>query len=112
MPRHRRRTPDPRDLIHALNQRYYREWLRAEQLARALRHARWLGPLAPCLRALKRWLFPGRGAADAALPDCPTLADAPARHTGLVSVIIPFRDRLDLLTTCLRGLRRTAYPEV
>jgi GT2 family glycosyltransferase len=107
----RRRHPDPRELIHTLNQRYYREWLRAEQLARELRHARWLGPLAPCLRALKRLLLPGRGAPAPALPDCPTIDPTPLQPTGLVSVIIPFRDRPDLLTTCLRGLRRTAYPD-
>src|SRR5207245_1806547 len=29
---------------------------------------------------------------------------------GTVSVVIPFKDHVDLLTTCLRGLRRGTYP--
>jgi GT2 family glycosyltransferase len=107
-----RRRPDFRELIHELNQRYYREWLRAEGLRRELARARWLGPLAPCLRGLKRWLFPADRTCRAALPDCPTLDDIPTRATGRVSIIIPFRDQLNLLRACLRSLRRTAYPDV
>lgn len=107
-----RRRPDHRELIHELNQRYYREWLRAERLQRELARARWLGPLAPCLRWLKRSLFPVERASCTSLPDCPTLDDAPAGAAGRVSIIIPFRDQLNLLRSCLRSLRRTACPDV
>lgn len=103
--------PDHRELIHQLNQRYYREWLRAEQLQRDLTRlqASWLGPLAGWLRTLKRRCFPASGESHH-LPHCPTIREGPLPVDATVSVIIPFRDRLELLKPCLRSLRTTHGP--
>lgn len=105
-PRRVHRPPDYRPLLHALNQRYYRQWLRAEHLQAELARARWLGPLVGCLRFLKRRLF---AASVSATPDCPPLTEGPPPTPARVSVIIPFRDQLDLLRGCLRSLRLTAH---
>jgi GT2 family glycosyltransferase len=99
-----------RHLIHELNQRYYREWRRAERLERelALVRGRWLGPPLAWLRALKRRLLPGREApAPAPAPGVPAVEEDGGADCGRVSVIIPFKDRPELLRTCLRSLRRT-----
>lgn len=101
-----RRNPYRR-LIHLLNERYHREWLRAERLQREIDRRRWLGPALGWLRAVKRRLF-GAGPADNEVATGPWEAVAAAGEAaGSVSVIIPFRDRLELLRACVRGLRLT-----
>jgi GT2 family glycosyltransferase len=118
-PRRRRsRTNQYRQLIHLLNQRYHEQWERAEgleiQLARV--QNRWWGPLYLWLRACKRWLRParytGRPAStpgELASVPCRFLDEVAGRVSGLVSIIIPFKDRLELLRGCLRSLRRSTY---
>jgi GT2 family glycosyltransferase len=101
------RPPDHRELIHTLNQRYYREWLRAQQLTRELGKRQAWGPLLGLLRRVKRWLFPQVSSTTNGLPECPTITEGPMPTNALVSVIIPFRDRRELLRGCVRGLRLT-----
>ena len=107
-----RRARGPyRDLIHLLNQRYRKEWERAEALAAelaALRGSR-LARLVAWLRRLKQRLRPP--AAPAYLPwsvPCPEWPAA-APPAGRVSIIIPFKDRVELLRDCLRSLRASSY---
>jgi GT2 family glycosyltransferase len=99
-----------RHLIHLLNQRYREEFIRAERLEADLAvlqafRATWLFRL---LRALKRWLRPTAPPR----PDCEAVVPLrlePMRPAGRVSLIIPFRDRPELLRDCLRGLRLGTY---
>jgi GT2 family glycosyltransferase len=101
-----------RALIHLLNRRYHREWERAERLAAELARARrWgLWPAFELLRRLKRRLFPAAdlGAGVLPWPDH-LLSEAPGRPFGRVSIIIPFRDRPELLRNCLASLRLSSY---
>jgi GT2 family glycosyltransferase len=105
--RHVRTDREYRELIHRLNQRYRQEFIRAERLQAELNRLGWLYRL---FLHCKRWLPSSR---DAALrPGTPpfTVLDLPALPpTGQVSIIIPFRDRLDLLRPCLRSLYRSTY---
>lgn len=102
---------DYRDLIHLLNQRYYRQWLRAERLHRQNeRLGRWLKPALTLLRLLRR-LVPARSSV-AAPPAVRLLDELAGEVAARVSIIIPFRDRLELLRTCLRSLRTTAHRPV
>jgi GT2 family glycosyltransferase len=110
-----RRRPHQRQLIHHLNQRYYEQWRRAEQLERELREARlrWVGPLIAALRGLRRRLWPARPdpAARVEVPPCQFLEEVQAAPAGRVSIVIPFRDQPELLRRCLRGLRETDYAD-
>jgi GT2 family glycosyltransferase len=100
-------------LIHLLNRRYHEEWMRAEQLQRDLdRMRRWsLWPLFEWARRVKRWWRPAeletrllsRGRP---LQDLIERAEPPR---GRVSIIIPFRDRIDLLRGCLRSIQASTY---
>lgn len=45
-------------------------------------------------------------------PKAPDLAPVQARDLPPVTVIVPTRNRLDLLETCLRGLTATDYPDI
>jgi O-antigen biosynthesis protein len=112
--RRRRRSNSSRRLIHLLNSRYHEQWERAENLERQLALARqsWAGPLFAWLRHLKRWLRPTRytgrpGSAPGELAgaECQRLTEPPIVAAGRVSVVIPFKDRLELLRGCLRSLR-------
>src|SRR4051812_26277701 len=108
-----RRNPY-RGLIHLLNQRYHREWARAELLQNdleSLRRSR-LWRAVGWIRALTTALSPRRAVA------APPLAERAApytpppalpRPTGRVSIIIPFRDRPELLANCLRSLAASTY---
>jgi GT2 family glycosyltransferase len=103
--------PAHRELIHTLHQRYRREWERAERLQHQLDRLRgprlarafgWLRSLAGRLR--RPAAAPPAGAALGA-----ALTEAAGPAAGRVSVVIPFRDRPELLRGCLRSLRRGAY---
>src|SRR5215831_20293254 len=99
-----------RRLIHLLNQRYRAEFIRAERLEADLAvlqafRATWLFRL---LRSVKRWLRPpaaARPGSDSVVP----LVIEPRRPAGRVSLVIPFRDRAELLRDCLRSLRLSTY---
>jgi GT2 family glycosyltransferase len=114
MSRHRTRRSqvDHRQLIHALNQRHYEQWHRAERLQREVRllRATGAGLLLDGLRWLKRKLLPWRDPeASLRLVRCATLEQDPRPAAGSVSIIIPFKDRLELLRGCLRSLRGGTY---
>jgi GT2 family glycosyltransferase len=102
-----------RNLIHLLNRRYREEWERAERFRAELDNLRrspvW--PLFAFLRGIKRWLRPTRtpdqttfDSGTEALEPAPT-SPAPRR----VSIIIPFKDHLELLRGCLGSLRGSKY---
>ena len=105
-----------RELIHQLNQRYYEQWRRAEQLELELRQARlrWVGPLVAAARGLRRLLRPGKRidpATQVVVPPCQILEAGHATPRGRVSIIVPFRDQPELLRRCLGSLRRTDYAD-
>jgi GT2 family glycosyltransferase len=104
-----------RHLIHVLNQRYRREWERAEALQAELTRLRGspLGRFLAWFRGIKRALSPPP-AEPAFLPWTDTLAGQPepaGQPSGRVSIIIPFRDRVELLQNCLHSLRASTYRE-
>jgi GT2 family glycosyltransferase len=109
-----------RELIHQLNQRYHEQWERAERLQKELARARgsWLGSLVAWLRHLKRRLRPIRytgrpGSQPGELRTVPwKCVEEVEPISGRVSIIIPFKDRLELLRGCLRGIRRSTYHDV
>jgi len=105
-----------RELIHWLNQRYKAEWDRAEGLQAELDHIK----ASRSWRILNWWrrLIPWRraevGCAGHTLDSvhstaCEILNDHFVAPAGTVSVLIPFKDRLELLRHCLRSLRRSTY---
>jgi GT2 family glycosyltransferase len=100
-------------LIHLLNQRYHREWERAEQLQDELARIRswWIWPAVAWLRRLKQWLRPAAAASTQESPSssCRTLSEIPGTPTGQVSIVIPFKDGLPLLRNCLASLRASTY---
>jgi GT2 family glycosyltransferase len=108
------RRPNPYgELLHLLNRRYHQEWERAEALADKLARLRrwkilplleWLGRFAKLFR---RRATPAEAFAVYATPYQPP-ADSPVL-TGLVSIIIPFKDRPELLRNCLRSLSASTY---
>ncbi|HJZ55700.1 MAG TPA: glycosyltransferase family 2 protein [Gemmataceae bacterium] len=112
--RRRKRGNPYRELLHLLNQRYHREWVRAELLENelaGLRQSRLWRAIA-WLRRAARWLKPARpvptpALAERAVPYVPLTerSQRPAR----VSIVIPFKDRLELLRNCLRSLGRSTY---
>jgi len=111
-PRTRRPCVDHRQLIHDLNQRHYEQWHRAERLQREvnLLRATGAGLLLDALRWLKRRILPASARAiGTSLLGCATLEEDARPATGRVSVIIPFKDRLELLRGCLRSLRGGTY---
>jgi GT2 family glycosyltransferase len=106
----RQRGNPYRGLLHLLNQRYHREWMRAELLANELAGMR----RSRLWRAVSwlRWLFPSRPGpvpplVEQAVPYTPP-ADLP-RPAARVSIVIPFRDQPELLRNCLRSLRAGTY---
>src|SRR5206468_2982042 len=107
--RKRRRAPvDYRNLICLLNQRYHREFVRAEVLEALLAPLRALRLtwLLAGLGRLRRWLARPRCVADAGSTP---LTLQPAGPAGRVSLVIPFRDQPQLLRDCLASLRLGSY---
>ncbi|MFO0964566.1 MAG: glycosyltransferase family 2 protein [Gemmataceae bacterium] len=97
-------------LVHDLNQRYRREWGRAERLqaelndirrSRAWRVLEWL-------RSWKRRLL-GRVPVPTTVGAAEFLVTVPPSAIGRVSIVIPFRDQEGLLQNLLRSLRLTSY---
>ncbi len=110
----RRRSRDShRELIHLLNQRYHQAWQRAEhlevELARARRWGLW--PAFQLVRRMTHWLMTPPPDLTAGLLPWPfqPLHETPGRPFGRVSIIIPFKDRLELLRNCLASLRGSSY---
>jgi GT2 family glycosyltransferase len=97
-------------LIHQLNQRCYREWKRAELLARERNRSFGLIPpwLFFALRSAKRLVWPTPAdEATAQEGAFRPVAESPEIDLGMTSIIIPFRDQPDLLRGCLKSLRST-----
>lgn len=99
-----------RRLIHELNRRYREQWQRAELLQRELGRRSWLAPFRWLARAVWRAVVPFTEPAAVSGPV--EFIEPTATPRGTVSVVIPFRDRWELLRNCLRSLRRTSYPGV
>jgi GT2 family glycosyltransferase len=96
-----------RRLLHLLNQRYRQQWRRAELLQAELGRCSWLGPLRGWVKALWRSLVPYREPTASLATE---LLEPSATPSGLVSIVLPFRDAAGLLRRCLRSLRRSTYP--
>jgi GT2 family glycosyltransferase len=100
-------------LIHELNRRYRQEWDRAERLRAELAdiHASRAWRVFAWLRRVKKRLWNVFHPASPAVQSDPgaTVADVPGRPHGQVSIVIPFKDRPELLRGCLRSLRRSTY---
>lgn len=100
------RLVEYRRLIHLLNQRYHQEFIRAERLAadaalvRKLR-ATWLFSVLRWIKGLRR-----KPLKDGAVS---SIEMQPAEICGQVSIIIPFKDRGELLRDCLSSLRLSTY---
>ncbi len=103
-----------REVIHLLHQRYHEAWLRAESLQDELDNLRGsrLWQAVSWLRKLKQSIWPiptvpQPRLIDRAVPyEIPEGIDKPQ---GRVNVIVPFRDRLELLLSCLHSLSTTQY---
>jgi GT2 family glycosyltransferase len=113
-----RRQPRPgrgsyRELIHLLNRRYHLEWERAERLELELARARrWgLWPAFDLLRRLARRLRPPTDDLTSGVLPWPfqPLGETAGRPHGRVSIVIPFKDRPELLRNCLASLRLSSY---
>ena len=102
------------DLIHLLNQRYHDEWVRAEALQYKLDRLRrlkllplieWVGRVGRRLRSLltrSKTRLGSQALTENAVPYfAPETVQVP---NGLVSIVIPFKDRPELLRNCLRSL--------
>jgi GT2 family glycosyltransferase len=101
-----------RELIHTLHQRYHREWERAELLEKELSlvRGRWWGPGLAWLLSLARRLRPARNPGPEIPGEpCQPLSEGLGPLAGRVSIIIPFKDRLELLRGCLRSLRASTW---
>src|SRR6266478_2719190 len=98
------------ELIHWLNQRYKKEWDRAERLQAELDdiHASRAWRVLAWMRRIKAWFgsspvpaaerYPARG-----------LEDIWTAPSGKVSILIPFRDRGTLLRNLVKSLRHSTY---
>jgi O-antigen biosynthesis protein len=110
----RRRRGNPyAGLIHMLNQRYHAEWQRAELLQNELtgRENSKVARAAEFVRRLVRRFVPH----PAIVPKVITERAEPYRGgpyplpNATVSIVIPFRDRPELLRNCLRSLRLSTH---
>ncbi len=114
--RRRRRANPYAGLLHLLNQRYHAEFERAELLQNELTGLRGskIARAAEWVRLQLRRLVPH----PALVPKYITEKAEPYRGPALpvpdarVSVVIPFRDRPELLRNCLRSLRRSTFRNV
>jgi GT2 family glycosyltransferase len=103
------------DLIHLLNQRYHEEWVRAEALQYKLDRLKrwkllpileWLGRLGKRIRSLVS-RRPAPEPIERAMPYRAT--PHTAAQAGLVSIVIPFKDRPELLRNCMRSLNASTW---
>jgi GT2 family glycosyltransferase len=102
-----------RQLIHQLNQRYRQEFDRAERFRAELAdiHGSRAWRLLAWLRRLKR-LFPSDRPSSTPLAPAASplrLCTPVLRSDRRVSIIIPFKDRVELLRGCLKSLRASTH---
>lgn len=105
-----------RETLHELNQRYRREWDRAERLQDELdeiKKSRSYRLLCWWRRLARLWRNePTSAASDRDLINAfpvEYLDERRSHGSGTVSIVIPFRDQVELLRNCLRSLRRCSY---
>lgn len=106
-----RRRDQQRELIHELNQRYYHEHQRAQRLQNDLQmlqslRATWLFKVARFLNRNLGSLFSRKHPAPF-LNEPITIT--PTEPRGKVSIIIPFRDRLQLLRDCIKSISTSSW---
>ena len=112
--RRRRRKNPYAGLIHLLNRRYHDEWQRAELLQNDVtnltnsKFARDRRVVAHGSVAGSSRIRPWCGNTSPRRPSRIAVRRSHGRKTR-VSIIIPFRDRPELLRNCLRGLRRGTH---
>jgi GT2 family glycosyltransferase len=108
--RRRSRAAMYRQTLHELNQRYREAWDRAERLQDELadiKNSRMYGWLCWWRNLASLWRGSPRRPRQSFLPFTSENLDGQlAPPTGTVSILVPFKDHVDLLCTCLRGLRR------
>jgi GT2 family glycosyltransferase len=102
------------EVIHLLSQRYHEEWLRAESLKDELDNMRGsrLWQAVSWLRTIKQRFWPIPVAPEPRMIARAVPYASPqgvARPRGRISIVIPFRDRLELLRACLHSLSATNY---
>jgi GT2 family glycosyltransferase len=117
--RHNRdRFTAPAIAPHELNQRYKQQWDRAERLqdeldaikkSRAYRLLCWWRGIARLWRKASR---PAPDSGPLSAFPMENLEHCQGPGVGSVSILIPFKDRVELLRNCLRSLRRGSYPSV
>ena len=110
---HRRRQNPYAGLLHLLNQRYHAEFVRAELLQNdldGLRSSKF-ARVAEWLRVRLRKVIPHPAAIKPHITEQAGQYREPphAVPDARVSIVIPFRDRAELLRNCLRSLRRSTF---
>ncbi len=111
--RRRRRNPYT-ELLHLLNQRYHAEFVRAELLQNDLTGLQGskFARVAEWLRVQTRRLFPHPAAVTKYITEHAAPYSGPAFPVpadARVSIVIPFRDRPELLRNCLRSVQRSTF---
>src|SRR3954468_9323030 len=99
-----------RELIHQLNQRCRQEYERAEYLQKELAevYSSRAWQLLTAWERAKQW-FRSPSAATFSADACRTLTVIPGQPRSRVSIIIPFKDRPELLHGCLKSMRASSY---
>ena len=97
-----------RETLHDLNRRYKEAWDRAERLEAELEHVK-KSRAYRLLTAWRRWSGLFRKSACPLPENVPSFTqeyfdDLLGQPVGTVSVIIPFKNRLDLLKNCVESL--------
>jgi O-antigen biosynthesis protein len=103
-----------REVIHLLGQRYHEEWLRAQSLQDELDNMRGsrLWQAVSWLRTIKQRFWPIPVAHEPKMVARAVPYESPqgaGKPRGRVSIVIPFRDQLELLRACLHSLSVTNY---
>jgi len=107
-----------RESLHELNQRYKQAWDRAERLqdeldhiknSRAYRFVCWLKRISGLWKGARRCVPSRRLSPEFASE---FLDHDLASPIGSVTILIPFKDHLDLLRNCIRSIRHSSYRDV
>ena len=114
--RRRRRNPYT-ELLHLLNQRYHAEFVRAELLQNDLTGLQGskFARVAEWLRVQTRRLFPHPAAVKKYITEYAAPYTGPKFQVpadARVSIVIPFRDRPELLRNCLRSVRSSTFQRI
>src|SRR5262249_11599220 len=113
LPASRTKAETAHELLRRLNHRWWREFERAERLQRELNTLR-QSPTFRWAAWLRGRFRGGRPSQPESVPPPGPARGEPIPLTappgaGAVSIIVPFRDRIELLHHCLGSLRTTSY---